>query len=126
MPTNYNGLRKTTAVLAEIKRRVEALKLGAEFGSAAAFQTVSIFNVADLEKAIRSFIAARDRVCVIVFDGDDFEDAENSEGTELNLKQTRKIDLLVSDRVIAQDTTKALLGTAEHPGALALKDLVIE
>lgn len=124
MATNFNGLRKTKDVLNAIVDKVAALTLGVEFGGGKAFQTVIIFNVADLEQAIRSFIAARDRVAVIVFDGDNFEDDEAAEGIELRAMQTRNIDVLVSDRVIAQDRTKALLGTKEHPGALELLDLV--
>jgi hypothetical protein len=122
MATNFNGLRKTREILDAIAKKIEALNL--PDSDEKAFQTVKIASVADVEAAIEQLLVIRDRVALIVFDGDHFENEVR--GTDLDSSQSRNIDVLVTDRVIDRDYTKALLGTKDHPGTLTLKDLVIE
>lgn len=120
MATNFNGLRGTKEVLDAIVAKVAALLWKGE----KAFQNVELFDVTDIMLALQTIIAARDRIAVIVFDTADFESQPN--GTDLVCKQTRRIDVIVSDRVINADRRKAVFGEGDHPGVLALQDLVIE
>lgn len=123
MATNFNGLRRTKETLLEIEKRAKALKL--DDGVTPAFQTVELFDAVDFDAALEAFIAARDRVCVIVFDGDRF--ANEVRGTDATSAQTREVFVMVSDRVIAPHPRKALFGDGgEHPGAMTLADIVKE
>jgi hypothetical protein len=122
MATTSNLLQPTVDVLEAIEAKVKALKLSADYGAQPAFQTVGLFDVVDLEEALKEFIAARDRVCLVIFDGDDFNN--DVKGTDLWSTQTRKIDFLVSDRVMGNDRRKALFGNKEHPGAIRLGDVL--
>lgn len=126
MATNFNGLRKTAEVLTAIEDKVKALTLD---NGQKAFETVGLFDAVDLEAALRVMLDARNRVCVIIFDSASFDSQWT--GGQLDCKQKREIDLLVSDRVIDRDPRKAIFGSSpdgrgEHPGVLALQDLVIE
>lgn len=123
MATDFNGLRRTKDVLEEIEKRVKALKLDAS--AQAAFETVELFDANDFAAAIQAFIVAKNRVCVIVFEGDDF--ANDVNGTDLTAKQTRTVYLMVSDRVMGANPRKALIGDGgEHPGAHTLADIAKE
>jgi hypothetical protein len=124
MATNYIGLRGTVETLEAILDRIKKLVIGEGSAAVPAFGTVGIFDVVDLEEALRAFIAAKDRVAVIVFDGANFDNDIN--GTDAISLQTRSVRILVSDRVMGADRRKALFGDADHPGAMALADLVVE
>lgn len=122
MPTNFNGLRGTVETLEAILAKVKALKLA---DGRAAFETVELFDAVDLEEGLRSFIVARNRVALVIFEGDSFENNPEAQTQEMWSAQTRQIHILVSDRVIDHDRRKALFGKGEHPGAMALADLVV-
>jgi hypothetical protein len=122
MATNFNGLRGTAETLDAIVAKVNGLTLA---DSRKAFETVELFDAVDLEDALKSFIYAKDRVAIVVFDSDSFENEPEAQTQGLRSAQTRRVDLLVSDRVIDHDRRKALFGFGDHPGAFALADVAI-
>lgn len=123
MGTNFNGLRKTREILDEIEKRVAALTLPGR-SAEKAFTDVLVFGAVSFEEALQTVRSAKSRVAVIICEDGEFECKRS--GSQLDCSQKRFVDVIVSDRVIDRDLRKATFGVGEHPGALALKDLVIE
>lgn len=87
-----------------------------------AFGSVKIFDADDLVEAVKWLYVTQQRVCVIVPGA--FKWEEETGNTKLIVRRTGSVSLLISDRVLG-DRTAALLGNAQTPGAMGLKDLAL-
>ena len=118
---SYN-LPTIAATLAAIRGRLVA----AEWQSTPAFGEVTIFEAADLPRAMERFISSAPRLCFVVYTGDTFDGIEQGQryGIGPDLKLHRGISLLVSDRWV-ENVTYAMQGTEDNPGAYALAEIAI-
>jgi hypothetical protein len=118
-PATYNR-QPTTAILAELKARMTALKLAD--GTTPAFARVELFDSESLLEAFELLTLSEQRICVIV----PLDETFNTENRGQILISTRilPVALLISDRVIG-DRTKALFGSAANLGAYALAELAL-
>jgi len=122
MSTSF--LIRTVPILEAIKSRLEEMTWTPTGGGAVlAFGQVIIFDLKDLASALRELLAVEDRVALIVYEGDRWDNEAN--GQSLTSTLTREVTVIVSDRQLG-DRSAATLGSTENPGAYALADLVIE
>lgn len=125
--TSYR--RPTTEIIAEIERRMRALKVSADPGAAAAFDRVELFDAEDLVEAFRYLLITEQRVCVIVPLTEEFE--TQIDGLKLVVTRSLPVAVLMSDRVLG--SRKAALygraagddGTGAELGAYALLELAL-
>lgn len=111
-------------ILASLRLRLEAVSWTPTGGvPEAAFQAVDVFDLADLEKALRELLVVRDRAALIIHRGNQYMSEVN--GTSLTVGVAREFSILVTDRDIG-DRTASLLGSDFTPGAELLADLVAE
>ena len=101
---------------------LEAAIVALQWEGSAAFQRVELFDITNLELAVKSLLAFEKRLCIIVHDSESFENF--IEGSRLTSRQSRRVLLIIGDQVIG-DRQVALLGDANTPGILKLKDLVL-
>jgi hypothetical protein len=124
MATETN-LRPTKDVIDALKTKLEALTWTPVTPPAAPaqalFSRVEFFDAEDLLEALRTLVANADRVALVIFAGERWE--EPSEGAMVVDRRTQQFVILLSDRVLG-NRQNAMLGTATHPGTLAIKDLV--
>lgn len=88
-----------------------------------AFAVVKPFDSTDLPAAFAELLVTEQRVALIVYTGDDFEDANSGPG-QVEVRRAAQISILVSDRVLGK-RQEAIFGSATHPGALRLKDIAL-
>lgn len=107
-----------------IKARIEALTWTAASGAERpAFGAVSLHSVADLDSALGFMVTAETRVAVIVWTGETWE--RQPSGTQGANRRSHAITVLVSD-CVPGDIVAAAYGDDQNPGAIGLKDLVID
>lgn len=118
----------TLDLLAALKTRLEAIQLPNTFSAVTGypklFETVVIWAVQDLVKALQGSFTYDDRVCIIVPGGDTHDHARK--GAVLSVHRDTEVHLLFADRNYGKENL-ALVGEAgETPGVLFIKDLVID
>ena len=99
----------------------------------AAFQTVKLFDLANIATAFKELTVADQRVCFIIADAEHFADKfsnSTDQGVQRALLMTRKLPvaLLISDRVIGDRTTAlygGMNGTVKICGAEGLKEIAL-
>jgi hypothetical protein len=88
-----------------------------------AFQRVERFDVSNLGEGLEALILNQDRFALVIWVGEDFEQAVVRGNQPVSQRQTRLI-VMVSDRVIG-DRRAAVFGSNTHPGALKLRELAL-
>lgn len=124
-PINSMAFKPTITVLNVLKARLEALQWtppgeGAE--PEPAFERVELFDMSDLEAALRELLVFKGRCCFIILDSERFDNS--TEGQKLLSRQVRTVVLMIADRNYAK-RQKAMVGDSSTPGVLVLKDLVL-
>ena len=123
---NTYGFSATNTALDKLVADLQAIEWTPLSGPVqSAFNKVSLFDMSNLAVALRELMTFVGRVCFVVHDSERFENSRPGSGRELRTRQTRSITLLISDKQIANRQI-ALFGDATNPGALALKDLVLD
>lgn len=117
-------LHSTNTLLAALKTRLEALQWTPGGGSPEAlFQKVEYFSEPDLIKALAEIRVARNRVCLVVPDDNDY--ANEVSGSTMTTGVERGVFLVIADRDHAAGKD-ALIGDARRPGVLLMEAKVIE
>ena len=121
MSVEFNHLRSTRTILEAVKNALTALTLTIGEETPKAFGTVEICDIKDWAAALQRIVTSEDRVCIILYAGDTFEN--NRQITLLSSRRTTKIELLISDYNL--DGVSAQLGTDSQPGSVGLGDAVL-
>lgn len=108
----------TNDILSALEQRLLALR----WDSAPAFSWVSRTDRSDLATALEEGQTTADRLCLVVYEGDRFENVHH--GRQLHVRRTAQVSLLIADRQAASRTV-AVFGSSDTPGAVILKDLVL-
>ncbi len=108
----------TLDILNALEERLSALRWQYE----RAFTWVARYDRTDLAAALEEGQTAADRVCLLLYEGDRFENIHH--GRRLYVRKTAQVSLLIADRQSASRAA-AVFGSPENPGAVALKDLVL-
>jgi hypothetical protein len=116
----------TVDILAALKVAIVALQLPAQYSSVSdypkAFTAVEIYAREDLTKAFDDLYLQDDRACFIVPGGDDHQNV--IEGRIGKSHRSTEVHLLLSDRDYNRAQSE-LVGGAEAPGVITLKDLIV-
>ncbi len=114
----------TNVLVAGLVQRLTSLQLQAPY-TGAAFSRVEPFDSDRLADAIaKLYASAEDRLCFVVPGGDRYE--IQRQGTLSFAVRYTDITLLIADREWTTGGQEATFGTAQQPGVLRLKDLVID
>ena len=105
-------------ILNAVEERISALRWKYE----RAFTWVARYDRSDLAAALEEGQTVADRICLLVSEGDRFENIHH--GRRLHVRRTAQVSLLIADRKSASRAA-AVFGSPDNPGAVALKDLVL-
>ena len=105
-------------ILNAVEERISALRWKYE----RAFTWVARYDRSDLAAALEEGQTVADRICLLVYEGDRFENIHH--GRRLHVRRTAQVSLLIADRKSASRAA-AVFGSPDNPGAVALKDLVL-
>lgn len=115
---------RTVPLLRAVEEKVRAIQWTSPGGAdVPAFGRVEIYDMRDLEEAIRDLVTGDDRVAVITYDADNWE--TEAYGSHAKHSVVREFTILVTDRHRGR-RIDALLGGDQNPGALHLGDIVVE
>jgi hypothetical protein len=116
----------TISILSALKTAIAAINLPASYSAIAgypkAFTAVEIYAQEDLLKAFEDLYLQDDRACFIIPGGDAHENVRD--GRVVSSDRDTEIHLLFSDRDYNREQAE-LVGGAEAPGVIVLKDLLI-
>jgi len=121
MPTESN-LRPTKELLDALVTALTDLLWTTDNGAVKAFDRVELFDLMDLEEAFQQLIMNQNRVALIIYDRERFD--EERTGAQMIIRRTHELSIVFTDRVIG-NRQQALLGGPDNPGLLVLKDLVL-
>ena len=110
----------TLTILAALQTQISALKLAD--GTTPAFAKVVYYDKPDLLRALQELRVFDNRLCLIVPDGDRYENT--TDGRVINGIVHRSIILLLADRQPAVRQA-ASTGDAQTPGVIALNEIVV-
>lgn len=114
-----HGLLPSTAVvLAALEARIGQLRWGAE----PAFQMIATYDFRDLNAALEELQTASDRLCLILFEGEQFGNSRS--GRQLTVRRNLRVTLLLADQHRA-NRPSAVFGAPGTAGAVVLKDIVL-
>lgn len=119
---NQNFLR-TGPILTGLVTALRDLTYEQDGVAIPAFEAVALFDLTDLLEALKELVAAKDRVCLVIFAGTDFDNRIS--GQALHTKAVRRVTLVVADRNFG-DRLKAFIGDDQSPGAYLLADRIVE
>jgi hypothetical protein len=122
MSVEFNQLRDTRAILEAVKTSLANLTITIGDKTPKAFGTVEIFDLADWEVAIQKLVISSDRVALVLWGGDSYEN--NRQITVLSTRRTSKVEILITDYRI-DDGVAGQLGDATQPGSVGLLDAVL-
>ena len=107
-------------ILTEIETRLGSLQVELRNGkSAQAFGCVKRFDATDLAEAFSQLIVSQQRVALIVYTGERFENAGTDAG-QVCVRRIVELTILTSDRVLGKRMA-AVFGSDTTPGALRLQ-----
>lgn len=109
----------TSEILTALKAKIVALQLT---DMSAAFEKVAVYSKPNLAQALQDLLIFEDRVCLIIPDGDDYQNEDS--GRILISKCTRRVVLLLADRDYG-DRQAASTGDGDNPGVIELDRLVV-
>lgn len=121
MTEGSNKLRSTKAILDALIAKLQAIRLDDQ-GDALAFERVEMFDLSDFQDAMRRLAIAEQRMALIIWSGDTYE--TEREITTITTKRTCSVDVFVTVKRLDAPVA-ALVGDAEDPGTLGLRDKVI-
>lgn len=117
-------MRTSTEIMAALEAKLTALQWTPPSGPAEpAFQEVRRFDSTALVEAFGELIVSRQRVALIVYAGERWDDAGSGPG-QVAVHRVTQFSVLVSDRFQGKRQTAAW-GAGNHPGAIPLKDSVL-
>lgn len=87
------------------------------------FQAVRLYDIPQLEEALKDLLEFSERLCLIVPREDRFEPA--TKGHSMEVSKTSNVLLIITDRDYAPGKA-SYFGGPDHPGVTHIKDLVIE
>lgn len=122
MSVEFNQLRSTRAILEAVKTALTNLTITIGAQTPKAFQAVEICDLADWESVIQKFVIASDRVAIVLWAGDSYEN--NRQISVLSSRRTTKIEILITDYRI-EDGVAGQLGDDSQPGSVGLLDAVL-
>ncbi|MBN8245881.1 MAG: hypothetical protein J0L84_00395 [Verrucomicrobia bacterium] len=114
----FNSLPPASVFLREIVARIQALHWDGE----ALFNRVELFDIADLNQAARKLVMNQDRICVVIYAGQQF--LSEVSGKELHLRTEHSVVCLIADRCL-KDRLEAQIGGPNNPGVHELQRLVV-
>jgi len=114
----FSSLPPASAFLREIVARIQALR----WREQAAFNAVELFDVADLLQATRALVLNQDRICVVIYAGQQF--FADLHGRELHLRTEHSVVCLVAD-IADGERIQAQIGGPNNPGVHELQRLVL-
>lgn len=117
------SLLRTGPIVAGLLDALRALTYDQDGVPKAAFEAVEAFDLTDLVEALQRLVAARDRVCLVIYDGTSLE--SRVAGQALYTGSVRRFTLVVADRNFG-DRMTAFIGSDSSPGAYLLADRVVE
>lgn len=117
----------TLSILTALKTAIAAIQLPNAYSSVAdypkAFTAVEIYKAEDLLKAFDDLYVQEDRACFIIPGGDTHD--SHRDGAVVKSSRITEVHLLLTDRDYNRDQAE-LVGGAEAPGVIALKELLID
>ena len=123
MGISNQSLLRTGPVLSGLITALRALTCERDGAPVPAFEAVEAFDLTDLVEALQRLVAARDRVCLVIYDGTSFDSRRN--GQALHTSSVRRFTVVVADRNFG-DRMTAFVGSTDSPGAYLLADRVVE
>ena len=117
----------TLSILSALKTAIAAINLPSSYAAIAgypkAFPAVEIYAQENLMKAFDDLLIVEDRACFIIPGGDTHDSARD--GAVVKTARASEVHLLLTDRDYNRAQAE-LVGGAEAPGVIALKDILID
>jgi hypothetical protein len=117
-----NHLRSTKVALDALVLALSALQWAGPSGNEPAFKRVELFDDLDLPEAFKRLLLTDSRIALVIYSSDTFETQRADR--QITVRRTQELYVTFTDRVMGK-RLDALLGTANNPGLLKLRDLVL-
>lgn len=117
--------RKTKTILDALKTLLESLVFpeGHALEGDNIFKSVQLYDIPDLETALKDLLEFNDRICLVVTAGDFWRNEQK--GNEMRSHRTGEIILIMSDQDYAPGKA-SFFGNGTQPGIINFKEDVME
>ncbi|MDP2227284.1 MAG: hypothetical protein Q8J78_07375 [Moraxellaceae bacterium] len=116
-------LLTTLDLFAALKTALVAIPHPTLVAPAKLFEVVDYHEDKNLAEALEELIIIKKRVCLIVLNGDRYEN--DKQGRSVRSRRTTSLDIVMADQAYTQGGQAAAFGGPSNVGVVAMKDLVV-